>query len=458
VRRLPAFGLRPQLAGALVIVSAVTLLVAAVGLLSPLQDRLRRNAENNLKTAVFESRDGFRSVKSGDAGVDIGRLDRVARALAQRAGARVAVLDPDLSRIYDSDPDLRDNFADAEKALRTGRSQATITGNTAFVAVPVRIGDAQWAVAARKPLGDVSGSVRDVRRAFIAAGAVGLIVALVLGIGLATALLRRLARLRDAARDLDAAGGTAPLPVDEARDELGEVTRAFAAMQQRVRTQEEARRAFVATASHELRTPLASLHGMLELLEEQLRDGRPEDLTQLRDEVTRAREQSDRLNGLATNLLDLSRIDADVALRTERVELGELCRAVAGEFERQGRVALAVPEGCWALGDPGAIARIVRILVDNAVRFSPADQPVRVQVGGENGTVAVTVEDDGPGIPGDEADLIFERFRRGSQPGRGAGFGLGLAIGRELATRMGGTLTLARPGPGALFVLHLPRG
>ena len=103
-------------------------------------------------------------------------------------------------------------------------------------------------------------------------------------------------------------------------------------MQQRLQQQEEARRAFVSTASHELRTPLASLDGMLELLDDDLGSG-DVDIDDARSLLDRARAQSRRLSRLAADLLDLSRLDAQVQLRSEPVELGELSRAVLAEFE-----------------------------------------------------------------------------------------------------------------------------
>jgi signal transduction histidine kinase len=232
-------------------------------------------------------------------------------------------------------------------------------------------------------------------------------------------------------------------------------------MQSRLQHQEEARRAFVATASHELRTPLTSLEGMLELLDDDLRSGDP-DLQDARSLVERARAQSRRLGRLAGDLLDLSRIDAEVELRSEPVELGELSRAVLAEIElgASERGVMALLEGgavpVWALGDPGSVARILRILLDNAIRVSPDGGTVRVELLGEP-MPTLSVCDDGPGVPEGERELIFERFQRGHQTGGQGGFGLGLAIGRELAQRMGGELVLDdAAGSGARFTLRLP--
>ena len=176
-----------------------------------------------------------------------------------------------------------------------------------------------------------------------------------------------------------------------------------------------------------------------------------------------ARRELLRLSTLAEELLDLSRLDAAVAMRSEAVELGELARAVAAEFglragEREIALEFAPPDGaCWALGDPDAVARVVRILIDNAIRYG-GGEPICVTAA--EGALHATVEvaDRGPGVPEEERARIFERFYRGRSRGSEGGFGLGLAIGSELAERMGGTVELAdRPGGGTRFTLALPR-
>ena len=286
-------------------------------------------------------------------------------------------------------------------------------------------------------------------------------ITLLLGIPLSATVVRRLRRLRLAATELAHRGPPVEVPAVRARDEVGDLARAFEQMQQRLLQQEEARRAFVSTASHELRTPLASLDGMLELLDDDLGSGHP-DLDDARSLLERARSQSRRLSRLAADLLDLSRLDAQVQLRSEPVELGELSRAVMAEFElgTEARGIVSTLDDAagqvWARGDPGGIARIVRILLDNAVRLSPQGGEVTVEL--RNGEHAsLSVRDEGPGVAPEEHDLIFQRFQRGRAASGSAGFGLGLAIGRELANRMGGELVLEDSDvPGAKFTLRLP--
>jgi signal transduction histidine kinase len=322
-------------------------------------------------------------------------------------------------------------------------------------------GSEQWVLVVRKPLDTVNAAVATVRKAFLLAALAGLGLTLILGIPLSGTIVRRLRRLRQAALQLAAEGPPVQVPAERGRDEVGDLARAFDQMQQQLQHQEEARRAFVSTASHELRTPLASLDGMLELLDDDLRAGEP-DIVDARLLLERARSQSRRLARLAADLLDLSRLDAQVQLRSEPVELGELSRAVLAEFDlgtgERGIVSTLDDSAgqVWAHGDPGSIARIVRILLDNAVRVSPQGGEITVELrAGEN--VSLTVHDEGPGVPPEERELIFQRFQRGRSASGSAGFGLGLAIGRELAERMGGELVLERTEvPGATFTLRLP--
>jgi signal transduction histidine kinase len=510
-----ALGLRGRIVGAVLVTAVATLVVAAVALLGPLEHVLRNAELNTLKkevtpnsTVSFTQQDlalllpHYSSPPSrarrvtpveqaisdqerqmaSQARIVHGAVFRIARSLGGRIGAsEVALLTyprrlgPARVIVAWPDQDLAqaDLYDDVAKISRARRPAPTYTfgaidgDNYARAAIPFTTPTADpsspnlWVLAVRKPLGEVSAAVASVRTAFIYAALAGLALTLLFAIPLADRIVRRLRRLRQAAVRLTVEGPGVDVPADRAHDEVGDLARTFVTMQRRLHQQEEARRAFVATASHELRTPLASLDGILELLEGDLRDGEPD----LEDAVTlleRARAQSRRLGRLAADLLDLSRIDAVVELRSEPVELSELSRAVLAEFElgtgeRGIATALDDPPGSvWALGDPGSVARILRILLDNAVRMSPDGGEVKVELrGGPHASLSVC--DQGPGVAADERALIFERFKRGRETAGQAGFGLGLAIGRELAERMGGELVLDDAHhPGAKFTLRLP--
>ena len=491
--RRGALGLRGRIVGAVLVTTVATLGVAAVALLGPLQTKLRSADKATLTKEVGTS--ATAAFTQADPGVAILRFtpttspaliaeqQRGQRAytdlLAQEhslgtpiGASEVTLLGypqspQQLTIVATKDEDIAeaDQFDDALSALRKDRAIygfGSIQG-TDYVraAIPFTADGARWVLVVRKPLDDVSAAVATVRNAFITAALAGVALTLILAIPLAATLVRRLRQLRQASLRLALGGPAVEFPEDRARDEVGDLARAFATMQRRLRQQEDARRAFVATASHELRTPLTSLDGMLELLDDDLRSGEldRDDALSL---LERARAQSRRLGRLAADLLDLSRLDAEVELRSEPVELGELSRAVLAEFElgtADRGIVTGLDESAgavWALGDPGSVARILRILLDNAVRASPDGGEIRVELR-DGSRAAMTVSDHGPGVPVEERELIFERFQRGRDTAGQAGFGLGLAIGRELAERMGGELVLEdSDGPGARFTLRLP--
>jgi signal transduction histidine kinase len=365
--------------------------------------------------------------------------------------------------LVSTDPDPTEQYAPAPAAARSGRSQQVVTGAgpriEGQVAIPLSVDDISVVLAAMKPIDDVRDATGVVTRAFIAAAAAGLVGALLVGLLLAGRLARRIRRLRDTALRVSEIGPVAELRPDSGRDEIGDLSRAFATMQERLREQEHARRAFVATASHELRTPLSSLRLMLDMLIDDL-EADPVAVESARTQAKNAEYQTDRLSQLAAELLDLSRIDAGLPLRTELVELDAVLRSVIAELdvrlaEQERRIDVDPGDGHWAVGDPGSVAQIVRILLDNALRHAPAPGSVRVRIWMREGMATLAVEDDGPGVPPEDRDRIFERFARGSQATEG-GFGLGLAIGRELARQMDGDLSLADSSGRARFVLELP--
>jgi len=288
----------------------------------------------------------------------------------------------------------------------------------------------------------------------VIAGVAALLASLLVGFGGASLFARRIRRLERAADRL--AGGRFDEPLEDATtDELGELARAFDRMRLRLAQLDRARREFIANASHELRTPLFSLGGFLELFTD-------EEL----DEETRAefletmREQVERLTRLATDLLDLSRLDAG-QLRVERepIELSEVARALVHEFQgvaRTGDRALELElDGAAAvLGDDERALRIGRALVENALRHTPPGTRVVVRTAGGARPV-LEVTDDGPGIPPDELARVFERFYRGDGS-LASGSGLGLAIAKELAERMSGTLEAESEAGHTVFRLVLP--
>lgn len=322
----------------------------------------------------------------------------------------------------------------------------------AEVSVPVGTDGTVLLLAAslQRALGDVA----LVKRRLLIAGAAVLGLALLVGYGASWVFARRIRRLEQAAERI-ADGQFDQAITDLGNDEVGELARAFERMRLRLAQLDHARREFIANASHELRTPVFSLGGFLELLDDEQLDEETR-----REFLATAREQVTRLEKLATELLDLSRLDAgQLEIHREVVAVDEIARTAAAEFSavaRQSGHELEVDAriGALALADERRVLQIARILVENAIVHTPPGTRVTIRVSAERDRVRLSVEDDGPGIEQREAESVFQRFYRvdGAQA---SGSGLGLAIARELARVMGGAVELERRAGTTAFVLTL---
>ncbi|MFF9221774.1 sensor histidine kinase [Streptomyces viridosporus] len=214
-------------------------------------------------------------------------------------------------------------------------------------------------------------------------------------------------------------------------------------------------RRFVADAAHELRSPLTTLLASLEVAL-----AYPE-RTDWPATATTAARQTRRLHSLAEDLLLLARLDTRApAADPETVDLTALASRLAEQYpltERPLTLTCDSTAPAYARGNPDAYERLLRNLIDNAARH--AAHRIQITVRNQDAWVVLTVHDDGPGVPTEDAERIFERFVRlddARSRDRG-GTGLGLAIARDLAHRHRGTLTLAPRTLGACFELRVPR-
>jgi signal transduction histidine kinase/anti-sigma regulatory factor (Ser/Thr protein kinase) len=390
-----------------------------------------------------------------------------ASRIAPRVDARVVVysiLDANPARLSiraDSQQDTSvtdvENDSVALLAFRRSTPQHGVVegpdgSHYAEVAFPIA---KSYVVLLRSSLHDQFEAVGVVRRRVLIAASLATAFALLLGFGGARLFARRIRRLEEAAERIATGDFDAPV-VDHGTDELGQLARAFERMRLRLASLDRARGEFIANASHELRTPLFSLGGFLELLD----DPELDEPTRL-EFLAKMREQLDRLTRLATNLLDLSRLDAGrLTVQREVIDLVELADQLEDEVRPRAEAldhplhveTPLVPVA--ALADSERVLQIGRILLENAFLHTPPGTVVRLGVGHEGGRATLAVANDGPPIPADSQEQIFARFYRLTTT-VASGSGLGLAIARELATVMGGRIELESAPGRTVFTLVL---
>lgn len=301
--------------------------------------------------------------------------------------------------------------------------------------------------------------------------------ALGLSVVVASAMARRfttpLRRLTEASRGLAEGDLSRRVPPSEVRagsSELAELAVQFNAMADRVeesveliRLDRDRSRDFLADVSHELRTPLAALRMFNELL----RAGAADDPEARSEFIESSGQQIERLDWLAQNLLDLSKLDSGLVLLDLRPD--DLRAAVetaveqtaAAAMRRGVNVALHLPDAPIRIRhDPQRIGQVVANLVGNAIKFTPRDGSVTVDLAAAPDGARIEVSDTGVGIEPAELPHIFERFYRGSRANeaRGSGSGLGLAIVHSIVDMHGGAIEVeSRVGGGSRFIVTLPR-
>jgi two-component system sensor histidine kinase MtrB len=277
-------------------------------------------------------------------------------------------------------------------------------------------------------------------------------------------LLRPVRRLRTAAEQMS--GGSLDTRVSvTGDDELADLGRTFNTMAATLqadaavlRDMEARARRFAADVSHELRTPLAAMTAVTEVLDADAASGR---LAPLAAEALQlVSEETRKLTRLVEDLIEVSRFDAGAAvLNLDEVDLGELIAKTLALRHWHDRVRTDIPPGLRARLDPRRVDVILANLVGNALRHSDTTVSVLIQVRAGIDQIAITVSDDGPGIPADLLPHVFDRFTKADAARtRTDGSGLGLAIATENARLHGGTLTAANaPHGGAILTLTLPR-
>ena len=464
-----------RLAGLLVAIVAAAIGIVYLYAVPPLTEKLHDEELKALAQQVRRYAPPIQSVVSKD--VDVKVVDALIKKTADQIGLRVTLLGINrvagaLQATPRSDSTSQVTIRDLQfgVAVRSAQLRRVVTGSEAGdagrvgeAAIPLYFRDTRgsrevgFALVFSKPLDDEENTVALVRNRILVAGAIGLAVALLAAFALARWLGRRVGRLRRTARSVAAGDFTASFTT-HSTDELGQLARELDEMRGQLAQLDDARKRFIATASHELRTPIFSLSGFLELLaDEDLDDAtRAQFLTQLREQVG-------RLQKLATDLLDLSKLEAgSLELRPEDVDVGVLGRALVAEFgpalaAHDSRLELRLAfEPMAATCDPERVAQILRILVDNALTHTPPGTPIVVTAARterDDERLRLAVQDFGGGIHRTVLPHVFDPFYTSDDA---QGSGLGLAIARELAERMNGTLGVASGGGSTTFTLEIP--
>jgi signal transduction histidine kinase len=302
------------------------------------------------------------------------------------------------------------------------------------------------------------------------AGAIALIVAVIASILIADRLSNPIRRLTGAARELSEGHLETRVDPPSSSREMGELTTAFNSMAERVqasieyiRRDRDRGRDFLADVSHELKTPIAALRTFNELLA----DGQVEDEATQREFLDQSRQQIERLDWLAANLLELSKLESGLVLLDLRPDdlrtvIESAVQQAQPAADRKGvKLVTALPdEPIRQHHDPQRMGQVLSNLLGNAIKFTPRGGEVRVTLEPTNEGAELRVADTGVGIKTAELPYVFERFYRGAQAheSRAAGSGLGLSIVRSIVEMHSGRVSISSmPGRGTEVAVDLPR-
>lgn len=404
------------------------------------------------------------------------RADRLLRTQPFGPAARVVSVTIPGAGVATNQPELLGFGHEGEKAAETQREERDsvhlLTSQPGFRTVPVEdTGDVRLltqpvsvsgrAVATLRigePLEPVDRALDGLGRTFLIVGAIALLLGAVASYLLAARTARPLRRMAKVAEDVDAGELSHRMELPPAHDEVRRLAESFNHMLGRLEDAFSRERSFVADASHELRTPLTVIRGQLEVLAREEHPS-PEDVGRVADQVNSAVA---RMQRLVDDLLLLARADTGFVLRTESTPLRPYLEAQLDGFR-------AAADRDFTLGpvppvsveiDPEKVGQVVWNLLSNAVDHTRAGGMVSLSARARPGWISIAVDDDGPGIPVSERELIFDRFHRtdSSRSRRAGGSGLGLAIARALVEAHGGRIQAgSSPRGGAHIEFDLPR-
>ena len=447
--------MRWRLIAILVGFTAIVLLVQNIPLASYLRTVERDRIITGLQRDAFTLAGYSVSALSVPNPVPAADLSARIAVYGTSTGARVVVVDTGYIAIASSEGTVGNSYSNRPEVIAavegtavSGERPSTTLGEPLlYVAVPVRAGSSLLgAVRLTYPSSEVNARVDERVRGLGIAAFITLLTAAGIALIVASAVTRRVRRLRDAAEqiaegDLDARADVS------GGGEIEDLAEAFNTMADRVQAVVESQRGFAGDASHQLRTPLTALRLRLDRAAELMPEGDP-----ATDQVDRARDEIDRLQRLIDGLLVLARADrADqqtVPIDVSRVVQERVETWLPLADERSIRIELDSPGLAVAQVVPGAVEQIVDNYIDNALEAVADGSRILVSVRLEPSGVTLTVDDEGPGLAAEDRERAFDRFWRGSQEGEGSG--LGLAVVAALARAGGGTVWLGASPTGGL--------
>ena len=326
-------------------------------------------------------------------------------------------------------------------------------------------GDFLGIIQVSRSIADHDSSLDTLRTALFVGTSVATLVAFGIGWILAGTALLPINRITETAQQIgEERDFSQRVEYDGPPDELGRLTTTMnvmlteleAAFSHASRTL-DAQRRFAADASHELRTPLTTVRGNLELLRREP-PIREEDRKEVINDIV---EECERLSRLVNDLMVMQRADAEWSQTSDRVRIKpvieEICRQ-ARRIDPHRAIICDSSADVSIAGNRDALKQIVLILLDNAIKYSPAGTRVAVTTSADAERVRITVSDSGQGIDPERLPFIFDRFYRGDEARRGTGVGLGLAIAKALVEAQNGRIDVATTlGEGTDFIVTLPR-
>ncbi|MGA8296344.1 MAG: ATP-binding protein [Acidimicrobiales bacterium] len=470
-RRWRRLSLRARLSLGLVIVTAVGLVVADVIVYGQIESYLSGQVDSELQTTLH--------VVTQELGASPFRQFNFSEATPNGTfGAFVnssgVVLQTPSNQLLSGSPVLP-SWVDAAPSSNVTRYFTTpATGDSAFhyrvlaqsACLNCTLGPGQpgFAVVA-VPLTSLDATLSRLTTVDIAVSAVVLAVLALIGYVVVRLGMRPLEEIERTARAIAAGDLTKRVERDDDRTEVGRLGRSLNEMLATIelafseqQASENRLRQFLADASHELRTPITSIRGYSELFRRGAAS-RPDDLA---SSMRRIEDEATRMGVLVDDLLLLARLDQGRPLEQNPVDLVAIAVKAAQEaevVEPTRTVTIEASEPVVVLGDEQRLRQVASNLIRNAIEHTPDGTAIYVSVISSNGTARLAVQDEGPGVPEQHRERIFERFYRAdaSRTRDSGGAGLGLSIVSSIVTAHGGRAYLdSDGGPGATFVVEIP--